>query len=499
MKTRSQSPHAPVTAPPVLQRRPLFPTRPFAPPGALVGSVPQEAPAAPGALGAGYHFADIPVRGAGSTPPTAVQRTTPGAADLAAPGPSSAPPLAVRPHHTGLPERLKTGIEALSGLALDAVRVHYHSAKPAQLQALAYTQGTDIHIAPGQEQHLPHEAWHVVQQAQGRVPPTMQMQAGVTINDDRGLEREADGMGEQAMQLPAPDESSAHLRPAAYQANSAQPKGLKQVTKNNAAGSPIQRRVGFEFETGAFIYRTDRRYNELVADEAEIFDGNGWTLVSDSGRMEFVSDPVDNLVAFGPIVTDITNFINTSTVPLNTDIRALNGANWRPAAVGVSPHTVKTSNDELNTVAVNAQTYYGHPQVSIGTKMESLGKFLTAIRKAEPMKDLRRKLECRSTGRPAAKPTSPQDNTGEHRQDRKSTTRGVGEEDGLRVTKGRGAPRAACVQETRGSKGNGGGQAEITRPMATDDVLLVSAFPIPPGQQRIYQVHVPGHGTHRFP
>ncbi|NDV67379.1 hypothetical protein D0T66_00510 [Dysgonomonas sp. 25] len=45
---------------------------------------------------------------------------------------------------------------------MDDVRVHYNSAKPAQLQALAYAQDTDIHIAPGQEQHLPHEVWYVV-------------------------------------------------------------------------------------------------------------------------------------------------------------------------------------------------------------------------------------------------------------------------------------------------------------------------------------------------
>jgi hypothetical protein len=74
---------------------------------------------------------------------------------------------------------------------MDDVRVHYNSAKPAQLQALAYTQGTDIHVAPGQEKHLPHEAWHVVQQKQGRVQPTMQLQ-GVNINDNEGLEKEAD-------------------------------------------------------------------------------------------------------------------------------------------------------------------------------------------------------------------------------------------------------------------------------------------------------------------
>ena len=101
-------------------------------------------------------------------------------------------------NRTGLPDGLKTGIESLSGMAIDHVQVHYNSAQPAQLNALAYTQGSDIHVAPGQEQHLPHEAWHVVQQAQGRVQPTMQMKDGVPVNDDAGLEHEADVMGAKA-------------------------------------------------------------------------------------------------------------------------------------------------------------------------------------------------------------------------------------------------------------------------------------------------------------
>ena len=102
------------------------------------------------------------------------------------------------PNQTGLPDNLKAGVESLSGYSLNNVRVHYNSPKPAQLQALAYTQGTEIHVAPGQQEYLPHEAWHVVQQMQGRVKPTMQMK-GVQINDDEGLEREADVMGGKAM------------------------------------------------------------------------------------------------------------------------------------------------------------------------------------------------------------------------------------------------------------------------------------------------------------
>lgn len=100
---------------------------------------------------------------------------------------------------TGIPDHLKLGLENLSSMNLSSVRVHYNSFKPAQLNALAYTQGQDIHVGPGQEKHLPHEGWHAVQQMQGRVNPTMQTK-GVSINDDAGLEREAYVLGAKALQ-----------------------------------------------------------------------------------------------------------------------------------------------------------------------------------------------------------------------------------------------------------------------------------------------------------
>ncbi|MDR1632943.1 MAG: DUF4157 domain-containing protein [Dysgonamonadaceae bacterium] len=105
-----------------------------------------------------------------------------------------------KPNNTGLPDNLKTGIEYLSGYSMDDVKVHYNSSKPTQLQALAYTQGTDIHIAPGQEQHLAHEGWHVAQQKQGRVQPTIQLQ-GINVNDDEDLEKEANEMGYAVLQM----------------------------------------------------------------------------------------------------------------------------------------------------------------------------------------------------------------------------------------------------------------------------------------------------------
>jgi hypothetical protein len=132
------------------------------------------------------------------------------------------------PNHTGLPDGLKAGLESLSGLAMDDVRVHFNSPRPATLQAHAYTQGSEIHVGPGQEQHLPHEAWHVAQQKQGRVKPTLRMK-GKPINDDDALEREADVMGGAATDFVAAAPWSyrharvKRLRPAGVRALAGEP------------------------------------------------------------------------------------------------------------------------------------------------------------------------------------------------------------------------------------------------------------------------------------
>lgn len=109
---------------------------------------------------------------------------------------------------TGIPDGLKAGMESVSGLSLNDVSVHRNSDKPAQLQAHAYAQGTDVHLAPGQEKHLPHELGHVVQQKQGRVAPTTQLKGKVPVNDSPSLEKEADMLGAKAKSLGASAEVS---------------------------------------------------------------------------------------------------------------------------------------------------------------------------------------------------------------------------------------------------------------------------------------------------
>jgi len=138
------------------------------------------------------------------------------------------------PNRTGMPDGLKAGIESLSGMDLSDVRVHANSNMPAQINALAYAQCSDIHLGPGQESHLPHEAWHIVQQRQGRVQPTMQMR-GRKLNADSFLEHEADVMGARALQGDTAPVANASTR------------------VRSTIDTVIQPRLGFEIEMLALV------------------------------------------------------------------------------------------------------------------------------------------------------------------------------------------------------------------------------------------------------
>jgi hypothetical protein len=168
------------------------------------------------------------------------------------------------PNRTGLPDQLKSGVESLSGLSLDDVKVHYDSDKPAQLNALAYAQGTDIHVAPGQEKHLAHEAWHIVQQKQGRVRPTMQMKTGTPVNDDPHLEREADVMGAQASRLTLAGAMTASVR-----SNTPADPGVAIAQRQEGGGAPKT-----ESAAGADLEKTIAALKELLESRDEAEEGS---------------------------------------------------------------------------------------------------------------------------------------------------------------------------------------------------------------------------------
>ena len=109
-------------------------------------------------------------------------------------GPAAPPPVQRKENSNGLPSELTSGFAASTGHDLSDVNVHHNSDKPSQVGALAYAQGNDIHLGAGQEQHLAHEAAHVVQQREGRVQANTSV-GGMPVNNSVGLESEADSMG----------------------------------------------------------------------------------------------------------------------------------------------------------------------------------------------------------------------------------------------------------------------------------------------------------------
>jgi hypothetical protein len=100
-----------------------------------------------------------------------------------------------------LPEAVQQKMETAFSSDFSDVRIH-EGAAAESIGAIAYTQGSQIHFAPGKfnpmsqggQELLGHELAHVVQQRTGRVS------AASPINTDAHLEAEADDMGAKAVE-----------------------------------------------------------------------------------------------------------------------------------------------------------------------------------------------------------------------------------------------------------------------------------------------------------
>ena len=259
---------------------------------------------------------------------------------------------------TGLPDRLKAGIESLSGFSMDDVRVHYGSARPAQLQAHAFTQGTDIHVASGQERHLAHEAWHVVQQKQGRVRTTCQLK-GIEVNDDPGLEAEADRMGARA--AAGPGTAAVGVLPT-----------------GQVGEAPVQRRAGIEYETMIPARRVPPAVvhpllplapddNALWVTQNEVMaQGAGWQIVSDNSKLEFVTDPPVAVSALRGVANNMVGVLNRITAPL-------------AAVAGFQAHIGVAPLNPYNILPYPNRVITGKMQGTIGIDYAKLPAFFTLL------------------------------------------------------------------------------------------------------------------------
>ncbi|MCG8337556.1 MAG: DUF4157 domain-containing protein, partial [Proteobacteria bacterium] len=265
-------------------------------------------------------------------------------------------------NRTGMPDRLKRGLENLSGFDLSSVRVHYNSKKPAQIGALAYTQGNQIHLGPGQNKHLPHEGWHAVQQMQGRVNPTRQFKR-TPMNDNQQLENEADSMGAKAQRLKLRNNADEIVNNHEYSSTS----------------SVVQRAVGFEFQTNWNIHKT-RWFGQDPVEYAKktlLFRGDGWQMETDGNEIEYVVDQVEEArdplgtARLTNVMTNLENFVGNLNGMRNT-----NGGDLRNNHLTGQNINLSKSNFKITT---SGQNIAANPQVTAGVRMDRITKLYQSL------------------------------------------------------------------------------------------------------------------------
>lgn len=303
----------------------------------------------------GHSFGAVPLFSPSASP---VQARDKGTMTTGVAGPGF-----VRPSQTGMPDKMRKGLERLSGFDLSSVRVHYNSAKPSQIHAHAYTQGKDVHVGPGQERHLPHEGWHVVQQMQGRVSPTVRM-PGVAMNLDTGLEREADEMGERVLQTgaePGAGEltaaSAAALAPAApviqpmmRRVNTSrskpgsrdserdkerEPSRDKPVAASSSAKPDVvfdQRthRIFLEATGGADIKSEDKTFHMLPDDDRVWAVASGGTIGREYEALRSISESGGNTVLAGRKIKALAFGKPTDAYPMHWVAHAISSKSQWP-------------------------------------------------------------------------------------------------------------------------------------------------------------------------
>jgi hypothetical protein len=105
---------------------------------------------------------------------------------------------------SSMPAPVRSRMENSFGTSFSDVNIHTDSPQAKSMGALAFTQGNNVHFAPGQynpqsssgQALLGHELTHVVQQRAGRV--SVPQSKGAPINADPSLETEADQIGAKA-------------------------------------------------------------------------------------------------------------------------------------------------------------------------------------------------------------------------------------------------------------------------------------------------------------
>ena len=178
-----------------------------------------------------------------------------------------------RKGNKALPEGLNTNLEHSFGFDFSKVKIFKNSHRAEQMDARAFTQGDQVHFAPGEfnpnsetgKNLIGHEFTHVVQQHAGMVTPTAVMGKGLLVNNDARLEQEADYFGKKAAKgekVPKYRSTSLGIR------NSLR---TLQAKSNVIQRAPLQT-IGGKWDTNRYDLRKDKTYQGTAVPNARGVD-----------------------------------------------------------------------------------------------------------------------------------------------------------------------------------------------------------------------------------
>jgi hypothetical protein len=280
--------------------------------------------------------------------------------------PAAARPAPRLPSSGGqaLPTAVRQTMQRAFGYDFSDVRVH-EGPEAEAMGALAFTRGTDLFFRPGLfapdsdggRKLLGHELAHVVQQAEGRVSATRQLN-DVAINEDAALESEADALGARA----ARGDLAGRSGPGGAEAALAPLRG--------SGGGVVQRAIGMELETTLPIV-LDADYHQALYDNKEV----AWKITDDGGKVEFVTRPLRTREALVGAVAEITRFVASARKLLAAGKPVPIATILADAGLPTGTATGSVGGPGYKPAMLDAK-----PQVTVGIPMASLAQLLADAR-----------------------------------------------------------------------------------------------------------------------
>lgn len=124
---------------------------------------------------------------------------------------------------------------------LSDVRIHRNNSEPDRLKAHVFTRGAGVFLATGKDNYLTHEAWHAVQQKQGRVQANFSFK-GLLISNSRSLESEADRIAQRMTSMPV---SMTKNTPLLNKVHRSASKSIPQLAPNQEGTADPQHLIDF--------------------------------------------------------------------------------------------------------------------------------------------------------------------------------------------------------------------------------------------------------------